>query len=103
MDGLLFYHKKARYTFGATPLVVWLKPYMLPDILSLPIPPHLAALTPPSYISFTAHADKVRQAAAERRGKGGDLNPPPVGEGEPGEGSKDGQEEGVGDSSKGEM
>lgn len=37
-DGVLFYHKKSFYTFGATPLVLWLKPDMLSDMLGLTLP-----------------------------------------------------------------
>lgn len=37
-DGVLFYHKKSFYTFGTTPLVLWLKPDMLPDMLGLKLP-----------------------------------------------------------------
>lgn len=38
VDGLLFFHKRTHYTCGRTPLVGWLKPYMLPEILGLPVP-----------------------------------------------------------------
>jgi len=38
VDGLLFYHKESRYTFGTTPLVTWLKVHMLPDILDIAPP-----------------------------------------------------------------
>ncbi|CAH8549526.1 unnamed protein product [Schistosoma margrebowiei] len=31
IDGVLFYHKDVNYEPGATPLVSWLKPYMLPE------------------------------------------------------------------------
>lgn len=37
-DGVLFYHMKSLYTFGATPLVLWLKPDMLPNMLDIPLP-----------------------------------------------------------------
>lgn len=32
IDGILFYHMDGLYTPGSTPLVIWLKPYMLPEI-----------------------------------------------------------------------
>lgn len=38
VDGILFYHKEAHYLPGQTPLVTWLLPWMLPEILSVPIP-----------------------------------------------------------------
>ena len=37
VDGLLFLHKKAHYTPGMSPLSVWLKPHMVPDLLSVPV------------------------------------------------------------------
>ncbi|XP_072881033.1 snurportin-1 [Hemitrygon akajei] len=38
VDGLLFYHRQTHYTPGSTPLVGWLKPYMVADILGLSVP-----------------------------------------------------------------
>ncbi|NXX94923.1 SPN1 protein, partial [Centropus bengalensis] len=38
VDGLLFYHKQTHYTPGSTPLVGWLRPYMVPEILNLAVP-----------------------------------------------------------------
>lgn len=32
MDGVLFFHKEAHYTPGISPLVVWLLPYMVPEV-----------------------------------------------------------------------
>ncbi|KRX95369.1 Snurportin-1 [Trichinella pseudospiralis] len=38
VDGFLFYHKQSMYTPGITPLVGWLKPFMLGDVLKIPLP-----------------------------------------------------------------
>lgn len=38
VDGLLFYHSRTHYTPGSTPLVGWLKPYMVGDILGMSVP-----------------------------------------------------------------
>ncbi|XP_069480661.1 snurportin-1 [Ambystoma mexicanum] len=38
VDGLLFYHKITHYTPGSTPLVGWLRPYMVSDILGINVP-----------------------------------------------------------------
>ncbi|CAO4368025.1 unnamed protein product [Caenorhabditis nigoni] len=38
LDGLLFYHKSVVYEPGQSPLVGWLKPWMLPEILNVSIP-----------------------------------------------------------------
>ena len=66
LDGLLFYHKKAHYTFGASPLVVWLKAYMMPEILGIGIPDELTQLAPSSYTGFSSHAEEVRQRKERR-------------------------------------
>lgn len=42
-DGILFYFSKTCYLFGTTPLVLWLKPNMLPDMLGVRIP-HIEGL-----------------------------------------------------------
>lgn len=46
VDGLLFYHKQTHYTPGSTPLVGWLRPYMVPEILGLAVPPSLLTAKP---------------------------------------------------------
>lgn len=38
VDGLLFYHRQTHYTPGSTPLVGWLRPYMVVDILGMEVP-----------------------------------------------------------------
>ena len=59
VDGLLFYHKRTHYTFGSTPLVVWLKPYMLPEILGMTVPEKLASQKPENYTTYAAHMETV--------------------------------------------
>lgn len=49
MDGLLFYHKRAHYLPGHTPLVGWLQPYMVPAMFGIDIPEEFKALTPDDY------------------------------------------------------
>lgn len=39
LDGLLFYHRNGYYRFGPSPLVVWLKPFMLSEVLGIFVPP----------------------------------------------------------------
>lgn len=41
LDGLLFYFNSGTYIPEQTPLVGWLKPWMLPEILGVPIPEYL--------------------------------------------------------------
>ncbi|XP_043845144.1 snurportin-1 [Dromiciops gliroides] len=38
VDGLLFYHKQTHYSPGSTPLVGWLRPYMVSDVLGMTVP-----------------------------------------------------------------
>nr|3NBY_B Chain B, Snurportin-1 [Homo sapiens]3NBY_E Chain E, Snurportin-1 [Homo sapiens] len=38
VDGLLFYHKQTHYSPGSTPLVGWLRPYMVSDVLGVAVP-----------------------------------------------------------------
>ncbi|XP_032720995.1 snurportin-1 isoform X1 [Lontra canadensis] len=38
VDGLLFYHKQTHYSPGSTPLVGWLLPYMVSDVLGIAMP-----------------------------------------------------------------
>lgn len=35
LDGFLFYHKEASYTVGESPLVLWLFPFMVEDVLPM--------------------------------------------------------------------
>ncbi len=46
VDGLLFIHKQCRYIIGRTPLAVWLKPHMIPDILGIPVSAEFLAKSP---------------------------------------------------------
>jgi len=37
VDGIIFFHKEAFYVHGRTPLVTWLKPFMVQDILHIDV------------------------------------------------------------------
>ena len=58
LDGLLFYHRQALYTYGLTPLVTWLKPFMLSEVLGISIPSFDEK--PDDYINFEHHIQKVK-------------------------------------------
>ncbi|XP_062579394.1 uncharacterized protein LOC134241341 [Saccostrea cucullata] len=82
IDGLLFFHKRTHYTFGSTPLVVWLKPYMLPEILEIEVPEKLLAERPDNYSNYAAHLEHVaeeKKKREEERNKKGKT--PPKGRG----------------------
>ncbi|XP_042659922.1 snurportin-1 isoform X2 [Tyto alba] len=69
VDGLLFYHKQTHYTPGSTPLVGWLRPYMVPEILGLAVP--ATALTAkPDYagrqLQQIIESKKNKKLAAEK-------------------------------------
>lgn len=49
VDGLLFYHKQTHYSPGSTPLVGWLRPYMVSDILGVAVPAGCPLTTKPEY------------------------------------------------------
>lgn len=74
LDGLLFYHKKTHYTFGSTPLVVWLKPFMIPEILGFNVPEKAMAQKPSDYVNYQQHMINFEQERerlhAERQAKG---------------------------------
>ncbi|XP_053405352.1 uncharacterized protein LOC123523052 [Mercenaria mercenaria] len=63
-DGCLFYHKKAHYTFGASPLVVWLKPYMIGEMLDIEIPESMLQQKPANYSTYAAHMEQVKEQKA---------------------------------------
>lgn len=46
VDGLLFLHRKAHYTIGRSPLALWLKPHMVPELLSIPVSQEFLACSP---------------------------------------------------------
>ncbi|GMS84665.1 hypothetical protein PENTCL1PPCAC_6840, partial [Pristionchus entomophagus] len=52
VDGLLFYHPEVLYTPGQSPLVGWLKPWMLPEILNVPIPEKFTSGAPSCALKF---------------------------------------------------
>ena len=60
LDGVLFYHRLSHYTFGTTPLVLWLKPHMLSEVLALTVPSRHLQAAPQSYTGFNEHARCVR-------------------------------------------
>ena len=67
LDGLLFYHKRTHYAFGTTPLVLWLKAFMLPEILGVPVSAHHMQQRPASYSTFLHHAEQVRTNTVTRK------------------------------------
>ncbi|XP_015510423.1 snurportin-1 [Neodiprion lecontei] len=69
LDGLLFYHREAHYTHGRTPLVNWLKPFMLSDVFGLQFPPDIYE-KPPDYVDIKSYIRK--KTTTRRKNKGTD-------------------------------
>ena len=55
VDGLLFLHKQAHYVPGRSPLQAWLKSYMVPEILSMPVSQEFLNSSPAMEVSCKAH------------------------------------------------
>lgn len=51
-DGILFYHKESVYLSGFTPLVTWLKPYMVPEVFGVEINEIYFEKKPKDYENF---------------------------------------------------
>lgn len=47
LDGINFYYPESLYTPGESPLVLWLKPFMIPDVLQKPVNDQLVYLHRP--------------------------------------------------------
>lgn len=56
LDGVLFFHKEGHYILGATPIVTWLKPFMIPEVFGVPVPESFYKDKPESYLSFESFA-----------------------------------------------
>ncbi|KAM7537718.1 hypothetical protein Aperf_G00000068154 [Anoplocephala perfoliata] len=63
LDGVLFYHSCVSYRRGPTPLVGWLKPYMLPEWFPY-LSPHInstyLAETPPDYKDYLTDIERYK-------------------------------------------
>lgn len=74
LDGMLFYHKKNLYEHGTTPLVTWLKPFMMEDVLGIKVHDNYVLDKPASYTGQAAYIKDFEEAAkakkASYRGRG---------------------------------
>ena len=66
LDGFLFYHKLGFYTPGVSPLVGWLKPYMIPEILNIEVPQIYLQKKPLGYQNIVQHLADNKAAKKER-------------------------------------
>lgn len=58
-DGILFYHKESAYISGYTPLVMWLKPYMVPEVFRVSVNEAYMAKMPHNYENFHDFVKKL--------------------------------------------
>ncbi|GAU98534.1 hypothetical protein RvY_09667 [Ramazzottius varieornatus] len=52
IDGFLFYHKNGSYVTGTTPLVCWLKPFMVQEVLRIPVRADVLSTKPSDYVNL---------------------------------------------------
>ena len=69
MDGILFYHKDVNYQPGVTPLVGWLKGFMVPEVLNIPVHNSYIAEKPKGYRSILEHFEFVKSGRARKNHK----------------------------------
>lgn len=67
LDGLLFYHKRTHYTSGSTPLVGWLKAYMVPEMLQIGVPSTLCDDKPSNYTNLPDHVSDYYKKCQQRK------------------------------------
>lgn len=63
---MLFYHSEGYYTPGSTPLVVWLKLFMIPEALGVEISMKYFQTKPSSYVNMNQYIVEFE----ERKKKG---------------------------------
>lgn len=68
-DGLLFYHKESTYVSGFTPLVVWLKPFMVPEIFNVSVDPEYMERRPKNYTTYLEHINTSTSARSKKKTK----------------------------------
>jgi len=75
LDGINFYYPESLYTSGETPLVLWLKPFMIPDVLQRPINDQLAQLhKPPNYVNIIEYSQGLKKKTKKIKKKKNSFN-----------------------------
>lgn len=70
LDGYLFYHKEGSYTAGETPLVLWLFPFMIDELLqNFKTHPSYLLTRPSSYTNYLDFIKEFDENMANRRKK----------------------------------
>lgn len=81
LDGLLFYHRQVQYLPGHTPLVGWLKGYMVPEMLGIAVAQKLQNQRPNNYASmqgyvkeYTENTKRLADQFHQRKRKGMEVD-----------------------------
>ena len=69
LDGLLFYCKEVQYLPGSTPLVGWLKGYMVPEMLNIQVSQVLMDQRPNAYASMRNYIKEYDEDRAKKLNK----------------------------------
>lgn len=70
LDGINFYFPESLYTPGETPLMLWLKPFMIPDVLQKPVNDHLLQLhRPPDYVNIFEYSQSLKKKSRKFKKK----------------------------------
>jgi len=67
LDGLLFYHNMLHYMPGHTPLVGWLKAYMVPEILGIEVSNKIDSQKPIDYVTMSEHITEFESNYFQKR------------------------------------
>lgn len=80
LDGFLFYHKNSHYFSGETPLVGWLYPFMLKEILGNDVMVHesFLATKPEDYVDQHSFIEKFEKKIRHKKKLLNGLKPLPV-------------------------
>lgn len=69
LDGINFYNPEGMYTTGESPLVLWLKVFMIPEILYMPINDQLAQSRPSDYVNIFEYSQNMKKKTRKYKKK----------------------------------
>lgn len=59
LDSIYFYHPESLYTFGDTTTALWLKPFMITEVLKRPINDQIELQRPQNYVDIFMYGKKT--------------------------------------------
>lgn len=75
LDGFLYYHKEGSYTFGESPLVLWLFSFMVEEVMpTYKVNPHYNTLKPETYKSYLQFINDFQRKKNRRRSKTNEMD-----------------------------